>query len=79
MVLTAVAELETDEKMKIDASSPSLPWVNIKFWGDPEKLGGFAKYGIPALGESMGSSDQARYKYLIDMGGGGVTTWSGTI
>jgi hypothetical protein len=78
VVLTAVAELETEEIMAASGSS-SLPWTNMKFVGDPAKFGDFAKYGIPALGESMRSSDQAKYKYLIDLGGGGGTTWSGTI
>jgi hypothetical protein len=80
VVLTAVAELETEEKMtKVASSSSSLPWANMKFFGNPDRFGDFAKYGIPALGKSMRSSDQAKYKYLIDLGGGGGTTWSGTI
>ena len=82
VVLTADAELEAEKKMKADArsSSSSLPWVNIKFSsGNTDKLAGFAKYGIPAQGESIWGSDLASYKYHIDLGGGGGTTWTGTI
>ena len=73
VVLTADAELEAEKKMK-------LPWVNIKFSsGNTEKLAGFVKYGIPAQGESIWGSDLASYRYHIDLGGGGGTTWTGTI
>ena len=73
VVLTADAELEAEKKMK-------LPWVNIKFSsGNAEKLAGFVKYGIPAQGESIWGSDLASYRYHIDLGGGGGTTWAGMI
>lgn len=78
VVLTAEAELEAEK------NPSSLPWANIKFSrGTSEnhtnELAGFVKYGIPALGEELWTNDQASYKYQIDLGGGGGTTWSGTI
>jgi hypothetical protein len=78
VVLTAEAELEAEK------SPSSLPWANIKFSKGTSvdrsnELASFAKYGIPALGKTMWASDQASYKYQIDLGGGGGTTWSGTI
>eukprot|EP01082_Thalassiosira_pseudonana_P015071 g13379.t1 g13379 contig8:554464-557723(-) len=35
--------------------------------------------GIKASGEHMNSSELAQYKYHIDLGGGGGTTWAGTV
>lgn len=34
--------------------------------------------GVITEGEHMSLQDQAKYKYLIDLGGGGGTTWTGT-
>ena len=39
----------------------------------------FEEYGIPAAGEGMSLEVLGQYKYHIDIGGGGGTTWSGTI
>ena len=39
----------------------------------------FNMYGIPAAGEYMDLETLATYKYQIDIGGGGGTTWSGTL
>mmetsp|Transcript_26905 Transcript_26905/g.57690 ORF Transcript_26905/g.57690 Transcript_26905/m.57690 type:complete len:599 (-) Transcript_26905:75-1871(-) len=79
--LTADAELQAQEKNE-------LPWANIKFSsyieGGKSSTVGSAKYaawesvGI-ATGKGMPPSDLAKYKYHIDLGGGGGTTWSGTI
>lgn len=66
-----------------------LPWVNIKFASynvnglkvsaneNPEYQVLQNKYGISAIGNSMNMMEQARYKYHIDLGGGGGTTWTG--
>ena len=35
--------------------------------------------GIAAIGDYMSIAEQARFKYHIDLGGGGGTTWTGTI
>ena len=67
-----------------------LPWCNIKFARtvhtgeneaatEVEYYRRFAEYGIPAAGESMSLETLGTYKYHIDLGGGGGTTWSGTL
>ena len=83
-VLTAEAELQVSLQ-----DDENLPWANMKFSTYPNAGGkspthGSSKYsawesvGI-AVGESMSLPDLARYKYHIDLGGGGGTTWTGTI
>ena len=39
----------------------------------------FEAFGIPAIGEGMSLETLGQYKYHIDIGGGGGTTWSGTL
>lgn len=67
-----------------------LPWANIKFamamhrgqkvaTSEIEYYQQFAEYGIPASGESMDLETLGLYRYHIDIGGGGGTTWSGTL
>ena len=67
-----------------------LPWVNIKFASSPmngQKVPAsqnpnyikLQSVGISAIGEYISVQDQARYKYHIDLGGGGGTTWTGTL
>ena len=68
-----------------------IPWVNIKFAScnvngqkvpssqNPEFQLLQDEFGITAIGKSMTMIEQARYKYHIDLGGGGGTTWTGTI
>lgn len=82
------AEAEDDEGGK-----EALPWANIKFKSASAGMnysGRAAKYltkdmynhfvdaGIPAIGDGMKSKELARFKYQIDLGGGGGTTWTGT-
>ena len=89
VALTAEAELLA--LPKDDGNNETLPWANIKFstYKDGKQQGisptiGSSTYsawesvGI-AVGEHMSLSDLAQYKYHIDLGGGGGTTWSGTI
>ena len=67
-----------------------LPWANMKFAGamhagtktptsDLPYYQEFEEHGIPAIGEGMSLETLAQYKYHIDTGGGGGTTWSGTL
>jgi hypothetical protein len=83
VVLTADSEAEARE-------SGEMPLMNIKFAGFMHEgkltptLGSYEyerwnDVDIPAAGESMSKSDLAQYKYHIDIGGGGGTTWTGTI
>ena len=73
-----------------DNGPPILPWCNIKFAGamymgvkthtsEIEYYRQFEEYGIPAIGEGMSLETLGQYKYHIDLGGGGGTTWSGTL
>mmetsp|Transcript_16095 Transcript_16095/g.27432 ORF Transcript_16095/g.27432 Transcript_16095/m.27432 type:complete len:396 (-) Transcript_16095:216-1403(-) len=71
-------------------NNPRTPWANIKFAGamsrgqkmptsEIEYYTQFEEYGIPAVGEGMTLETLGTYRYHIDLGGGGGTTWSGTI
>mmetsp|Transcript_39501 Transcript_39501/g.83066 ORF Transcript_39501/g.83066 Transcript_39501/m.83066 type:complete len:676 (-) Transcript_39501:67-2094(-) len=82
VVLTAEAEVQAD-------SAGALPWANMKishhiFAGKKISTVGAPPYkgwegiGFPATGEYMDFITQANYKYHIDLGGGGGTTWTGT-
>ncbi|KAL7530728.1 hypothetical protein ACHAXR_005507, partial [Thalassiosira sp. AJA248-18] len=84
VALTAEAELEASKTGR----EGTLPWVNIKlssylFQGKSPTVGAdkyseWESVGI-ATSEGMSHTDLAKYKYHIDLGGGGGTTWSGTI
>lgn len=78
VVWTAQAELEARK-----SEEGSVPWANIKFAGcmhegqkakvgDVEYYQQFDAIGIPAVGEGMSLEELARYKYHIDLGGGGM-------
>jgi hypothetical protein len=86
VTLTAEAELQAETN-----GGGKLPWANIKVSSYSEHgiegkqpTVGSGKYkdwesvGI-ATGEGMSLTELARYKYHIDIGGGGGTTWTGTI
>jgi hypothetical protein len=85
VALTIEAEHELSSVRQKDASttkkrktSSLLPWINIKFVSktDQDLL---ATYGVQSFSESMSLETLAGYKYHIDLGGGGGTTWTGTI
>ncbi|KAL3827149.1 hypothetical protein ACHAXA_006704 [Cyclostephanos tholiformis] len=92
VVLTGEAEVDAAAAY---AASPdgdaTLPWANMKFstfvgdGGHKTHSEGSDIYkdwesiGFPATGEYMSLLDLARYKYHIDLGGGGGTTWTGTL
>mmetsp|Transcript_26906 Transcript_26906/g.57694 ORF Transcript_26906/g.57694 Transcript_26906/m.57694 type:complete len:601 (-) Transcript_26906:68-1870(-) len=78
--------LSADAELQVRGNE--LPWANMKFSSYLDKgkssTVGSAKYaaweslGI-ATGKGMPLSDLAGYRYHIDLGGGGGTTWGGTI
>lgn len=87
MALTAQAELEASKQAKNDKTPP---WINTKFthWTENhhshlttegEYYNNFEKMGIHAIGEYMDKKDLAKFRYQIDYGGGGGTTWKGTL
>ena len=82
VALTAEAEQQAERQS-------TLPWANIKFshfmsGGKKTVTSQGASYlafessGIPAIGEYLSLDALSQYKYHIDLGGGGGTTWSGT-
>mmetsp|Transcript_26863 Transcript_26863/g.48444 ORF Transcript_26863/g.48444 Transcript_26863/m.48444 type:complete len:646 (+) Transcript_26863:90-2027(+) len=91
VLLTSEAELEAREYTELNGGEPpKLPWVNIKFASnnvngikvpasENEEYQLLHKLGIMAIGEHVNMNEQARYRYHIDLGGGGGTTWTGTI
>jgi hypothetical protein len=67
-----------------------LPWLDIKFShvaaggkkrsaDDDEQYLMFRDLGITVSGDIMSTSEQANYRYHIDLGGGSGTTWTGTL
>jgi hypothetical protein len=90
VLLTSQAELDARELAVEQPNSKVLPWVNIKFASsainskkvpasENPNLIKLQSVGISAIGEYISVQEQARYKYHIDLGGGGGTTWTGTI
>jgi len=90
VVLTAEAEVNAEEAAAQEGSPANLPWANMKFsnyinGGSKSRTQGEEHYkewediDFPATGNYMGLRDLAQYKYHVDLGGGGGTTWSGTI
>jgi hypothetical protein len=77
IILSAEAEVEAKEK-------GTLPWINSRFTGYgniPQKYVEYAQFeehGLPAMGDRMDREQLAGYRYHIDLGGGGGTTWTGT-
>jgi len=78
-------------KAKLDAQETNaLPWIDAKFYVDeelPDHLRAFNKplYAFMDAGNDLMTTEfmreevQVNYKYLIDFGGGGGTTWERTI
>lgn len=89
VVLTAEAEVEAEEKQQQQEQQgqPILPWCDIKFTGPAGRAsdetrslyGQLEEYGISSIGKHMSLEELANYKYHIDLGGGGGTTWAGTV
>ena len=85
VILTAEAEATAAN----EGISGPLPWANMKFSNFVDKgvktqTTGAENYSDwemadMATGEYMALRDLAKYKYQIDLAGGGGTTWSGTI
>lgn len=82
--------IEQQNNGKSNNLNAILPWVNIKFascaiQGKKVPASQNSNYiklqsvGISAIGEYISVQDQAVYKYHIDLGGGGGTTWTGTL
>jgi len=83
VIHTAESEIEA-------SNTNTLPRINIKFTSVagggkriPASKGGVYKgwkeVGFPVAGEMMTLEELSKYKYHIDLGGGGGTTWTGTL
>jgi len=92
VLMTSEAEIEVsiEEEQRGTVSNKQIPWINIKFThfsskgekipvGKKEEYQKLQSLGISCIGDYVSMSDQANYKYHIDLGGGGGTTWTGTI
>ena len=69
------------QSVQAESEPGSTPWIDARFIGGSNtdvhrKLG---KRGIRTMGEQINALNMSRYKYQIDLGGGGGTTWGGTI
>ena len=89
VVLTAEAEVEAHANAAPirpenfgNGKKNGLPWANMKFTGtigpEQSRLDELDTY-ISVKGERMNAEELAQYKYHIDIGGGGGTTWTGTM
>jgi len=82
VVYTAESEIEATR-------TKTLPKINMKFadvaeGGKHPAIGAkeykkWEKIGFPVAGERMNEVVLSKYKYHIDIGGGGGTTWTGTV
>ncbi|KAL7481502.1 hypothetical protein ACHAW6_007202 [Cyclotella cf. meneghiniana] len=94
VVLTAEAEWDARRAVSgsdgLSSARQSLPWADIKFshfihqgkktpTDQGQTYRRFQENGIPAIGEYIPLETLATYRYHIDLGGGGGTTWSGTL
>ncbi|KAL7551282.1 hypothetical protein ACHAWF_014468 [Thalassiosira exigua] len=85
--LRASSEVEQVEWRGSDdeeEEGPPLPWADMRFTkasaaSIPQAYDKFAEFGVPAMAESMSLDELARFKYHVDIGGGGGTTWTGTL
>ena len=89
VLLTSEAELEAEQRKDLGLDE-TLPWINIKFANindggvkipatEHEEYRILSELGISVIGDYVNMTEQAKYKYHIDLGGGGGTTWTGTI
>ena len=83
VIHTAESEIEASR-------TNALPRINIKFTsvtGAGKRIPaniegvyrGWKEVGFPVAGDTMTIEELSKYKYHIDLGGGGGTTWTGTL
>ncbi|KAL9187137.1 hypothetical protein ACHAXT_010857 [Thalassiosira profunda] len=89
VLLTSEAEQES-QRAALEGED-LRPWVDIRFAScnvNGQKVPASqnedfqllqSKFGIQAVGNSMTMAEHARYRYHLDLGGGGGTTWTGTL
>ena len=78
--------LYTAEAESSSLRTGEIPWANMKFSSyiregkktptlNSKEYKKWQDIGFPAVGEAMTLDELAKYKYHIDLGGGGGTTW----
>ena len=61
------------------SSSGPMSWINVKFTSQSSEFAHYESNGIHVAGVTLTPEHIANYRYHIDFGGGGGTTWAGTI
>jgi len=90
VLLTSEAEIEAEHSSNLENKVNNVPWVNIKFANindggekvpasEHEEYKLLSERGISVIGDYVTMTEQAKYKYHIDLGGGGGTTWTVSI
>eukprot|EP00545_Synedropsis_sp_CCMP1620_P013215 CAMPEP_0119006540 /NCGR_PEP_ID=MMETSP1176-20130426/2346_1 /TAXON_ID=265551 /ORGANISM="Synedropsis recta cf, Strain CCMP1620" /LENGTH=1101 /DNA_ID=CAMNT_0006958457 /DNA_START=62 /DNA_END=3368 /DNA_ORIENTATION=- len=74
IALSAQAEL-------LASSDNSTEWLDAKFVGPMrrETHDKFESFGVQVAAEPLDPMQMSRYKYQLDLGGGGGTSWRGTV
>jgi hypothetical protein len=64
-----------------DTENTNAKWIDVRFYGKggEEYHDIFNKHGVMVRDQGMNSAELSKYRYQIDFGGGGGTTWRGTI
>ena len=67
--------------MSAQTQGDATPWIDTKFVGgmNTEIHAMLSQRGVNVTGERMDAPEMSNYKYQIDYGGGGGTTWEGTL
>jgi hypothetical protein len=66
------------EAVTLNAELHNLTWVDIKF-SFAHDVHKFEKRDLKVHGGTMSPQEMSQYKYLIDIGGLGGTSWRGTV
>eukprot|EP00545_Synedropsis_sp_CCMP1620_P011440 CAMPEP_0119013432 /NCGR_PEP_ID=MMETSP1176-20130426/8444_1 /TAXON_ID=265551 /ORGANISM="Synedropsis recta cf, Strain CCMP1620" /LENGTH=640 /DNA_ID=CAMNT_0006966523 /DNA_START=276 /DNA_END=2195 /DNA_ORIENTATION=- len=67
--------------MSVRAEDDETPWIDTRFVGGmhTEIHAKLATKGINVTGDRIDAYEMSNYKYQVDFGGGGGTTWEGTL
>ena len=69
------------QSVKAETQLGSTPWIDVRFVGgmNTDMHEELDERGIRVMGERINAFNMSKYKYQIDLGGGGGTSWEGTI
>jgi len=75
IVITTYAELEANTKnANPEQKQEGLPWANMKFSSYTSEYEQWNALGVSITGKDMSMDELAKFKYHIDIGGGGGTS-----